>query len=93
MRVLVAEDERRVADAVVRGLRREGLAVDHAPDGEQAHPVRVVLVDLAASKVLLRSRHFVDPSWIRPARRATSATGFDSCALALDVLDDVRKAR
>jgi DNA-binding response OmpR family regulator len=36
MRVLVAEDERRVADAVVRGLRREGLAVDHAPDGEQA---------------------------------------------------------
>ena len=36
MRVLVAEDERRVADAVVRGLRREGLAVDLAPDGEQA---------------------------------------------------------
>ena len=36
MRVLVAEDERRVADAVVRGLRREGLAVDLAPDGASA---------------------------------------------------------
>ena len=25
-----------MADAIARGLRREGLAVDHAPDGEQA---------------------------------------------------------
>ncbi len=33
MRVLVAEDERRVADAVARGLRREGMAVDVAYDG------------------------------------------------------------
>jgi len=51
MRVLVAEDERRVADAVVRGLRREGLAVDHAPDGAQAlfkarvHDYDVVVLD------------------------------------------------
>jgi DNA-binding response OmpR family regulator len=36
MRVLVAEDERRVADAVARGLRREGLAVDVARDGASA---------------------------------------------------------
>jgi two-component system, OmpR family, response regulator VanR len=36
MRVLVAEDERRVADAVARGLRREGLAVDVAHDGQSA---------------------------------------------------------
>jgi DNA-binding response OmpR family regulator len=36
MRVLVAEDERRVADAVARGLRREGAAVDIAPDGAAA---------------------------------------------------------
>jgi DNA-binding response OmpR family regulator len=36
MRVLVAEDERRVADAVARGLRREGVAVDVAPDGASA---------------------------------------------------------
>ena len=36
MRVLLAEDERRLADAIARGLRREGMAVDVAPDGEEA---------------------------------------------------------
>ncbi len=36
MRVLVAEDEGRVADAVARGLRREGMAVDVARDGADA---------------------------------------------------------
>ena len=36
MRVLVAEDEARVADALARGLRREGLAVDVAHDGAAA---------------------------------------------------------
>ncbi len=36
MRVLIAEDESRLADAVARGLRREGIAVDLAPDGSEA---------------------------------------------------------
>ncbi|HEY1274894.1 MAG TPA: response regulator transcription factor [Thermoleophilaceae bacterium] len=36
MRVLVAEDERRVAEAVARGLRREGMAVDVSLDGDDA---------------------------------------------------------
>ncbi len=36
MRVLIAEDERRLADAIARGLRREGMAVDLAPDGTEA---------------------------------------------------------
>jgi two-component system, OmpR family, response regulator VanR len=36
MRVLVAEDEPRVAEAVARGLRREGAAVDVALDGATA---------------------------------------------------------
>jgi DNA-binding response OmpR family regulator len=51
MRVLVAEDEARVAEAVARGLRREGIAVDVAPDGEQAlykarvHDYDVVVLD------------------------------------------------
>ncbi len=34
MRVLVVEDEVQLADAVARGLRREGMAVDVAHDGE-----------------------------------------------------------
>jgi DNA-binding response OmpR family regulator len=36
VRVLIAEDERRLADAIARGLRREGMAVDLAPSGEEA---------------------------------------------------------
>jgi DNA-binding response OmpR family regulator len=36
MRVLIAEDEARLADAIARGLRREGMAVDLAGDGGDA---------------------------------------------------------
>ncbi len=36
MRVLIVEDEPALADAIVRGLRREGMAVDVAGDGEVA---------------------------------------------------------
>ena len=36
MRVLVVEDEDVLADAIARGLRREGMAVDVALDGEDA---------------------------------------------------------
>src|SRR3954449_6430103 len=51
MRILVAEDEPRIAAAVARGLRREGMAVDVAPDGAAAlykariHPYDVVVLD------------------------------------------------
>src|SRR5215208_3730978 len=51
MRVLVAEDEPRVAAALARGLRREGMAVDVAPDGASAlykarvYPYDVVVLD------------------------------------------------
>jgi DNA-binding response OmpR family regulator len=36
LRVLIAEDEHRLAEAIARGLRREGMAVDLAPDGPDA---------------------------------------------------------
>ena len=36
MRVLVVEDEPVLADAIARGLRREGMAVDVTHDGESA---------------------------------------------------------
>ena len=51
MRVLVVEDESRVAEALARGLRREGLAVDIALDGKTAlfkarvNPYEVVVLD------------------------------------------------
>jgi DNA-binding response OmpR family regulator len=51
MRVLVAEDEEFLADAIARGLRREGMAVDVALSGDDAldkarlHPYDVVVLD------------------------------------------------
>ena len=36
MRILVAEDERKIADFIKRGLEEEGYAVDTVADGEQA---------------------------------------------------------
>src|SRR5919107_1693527 len=51
VRVLIAEDEPRVGDAVARGLRREGMAVDLARDGASAlrkaltAPYDVVVLD------------------------------------------------
>ena len=47
MRVLIAEDEARLADAIARGLRRQGMAVDLAPDGDSAlAKARVVRYDV-----------------------------------------------
>ena len=47
MRVLVAEDEERLANAIARGLRREGMAVDLAADGREALvKTRVVRYDV-----------------------------------------------
>lgn len=37
MRILVVEDERKIADFIRRGLKEEGYAVDAAYDGEQGH--------------------------------------------------------
>jgi DNA-binding response OmpR family regulator len=51
VRVLVVEDEELLADAVARGLRREGMAVDVAGDGDLAlrkldlNPYDVVVLD------------------------------------------------
>ncbi|WFE27557.1 response regulator transcription factor [Solwaraspora sp. WMMD791] len=42
MRVLVVEDERHLADAIVRGLRRQGMAVDVAYDGTVGHEMAFV---------------------------------------------------
>ena len=41
MRILVVEDEAPLADAIARGLRREGMAVDVAYDKALGYPTRV----------------------------------------------------
>jgi DNA-binding response OmpR family regulator len=42
VRVLVIEDERSLADAIARGLRRAGMAVDTAYDGTTGHEMAFV---------------------------------------------------
>ena len=52
MRVLVVEDDAPLADILVRCLREESYAVDHAPDGQEAewmafeNPYDLILLDL-----------------------------------------------
>ncbi|MFG3600055.1 response regulator transcription factor [Micromonospora chersina] len=42
MRILVVEDERNLADAIARGLRKRGMAVDVAYDGDAGHEAAFV---------------------------------------------------
>jgi DNA-binding response OmpR family regulator len=57
VKVLVVEDEVRLADAIARGLRREGIAVDTAGDGDLAlekasmTPYDVIVLDRDLPKV------------------------------------------
>ena len=55
-RILVVEDERRLAAAIKRGLENAGLAVDIAPDGEEGQWLAeqgvydVILLDIMLPK-------------------------------------------
>src|SRR5512143_3187012 len=54
MRILLAEDEPRVAQVVARGLREQSYAVDIAPDGEAAlYQASVTRYDLIILDVML----------------------------------------
>jgi two-component system OmpR family response regulator len=54
MRLLVVEDDRKIASFVVNGLRQNGFAVDHAPDGEQGRDLaRAVTYDAAVLDIML----------------------------------------
>ena len=74
MRVLVAEDERRVARAIERGLRREGLAVDLAHDGRSA----VLKARANGYDVLVLDRHLPE------------LHGDEVCRLVADELPSMR---
>jgi len=57
MRILVVEDDDKIASFVVKGLKQNGFAVDHSPDGEQAYgmasvaPYDAAIVDLMLPKL------------------------------------------
>jgi two-component system OmpR family response regulator len=57
MRILLVEDDQRTAEFILKGLRQEGFAVDHAPDGEQGlhlaatGPYDAAVVDIMLPKL------------------------------------------
>jgi len=54
VRILVVEDDEKIASFVVKGLKQNGYAVDHSPDGEQAFSLaRTVSYDAAVVDLML----------------------------------------
>jgi two-component system OmpR family response regulator len=54
MRVLLIEDDSKIASFILKGLKAEGFAVDHAPDGENGlHLAMTEPYDLAVVDIML----------------------------------------
>lgn len=54
MRILVVEDDPKIASFVVKGLKQNGFAVDHFADGDEAHTMAAsVAYDAAVVDVML----------------------------------------
>ncbi|MEK7683879.1 MAG: response regulator transcription factor [Verrucomicrobiota bacterium] len=54
MRILVVEDDRKIASFVVQGLKQSGFAVDHCADGEEALIMaRTIAYDAAILDLML----------------------------------------
>jgi DNA-binding response OmpR family regulator len=96
MRLLVVEDEADLAEAVARGLRRDGYAVDVAGDGELAlDKLRVNDYDLVCLDLTLPGldgrevcRRIRDDDSGRPAPRVLMLTARDSLDDRVAGLDD-----
>jgi len=57
MRILLVEDDRKIASFIVKGFKAAGYAVDHAPDGEEGlhlaltQPYDTAIVDIMLPKL------------------------------------------
>jgi len=95
MRILIVEDDRKVASFVARGLREEGWTADVAHDGEDGllkaavHPYDAIVLDVmlparSGFEVVreLRSRDVASPVLMLTARDASEdvVTGLDAGA-------------
>jgi DNA-binding response OmpR family regulator len=73
MRILVVEDDRKVAEFIRKGLQEEGYAVDVAADGETALGMALDrLHDAIVLDVMLPKKSGLDV--VRDLRRAAVAT-------------------
>jgi DNA-binding response OmpR family regulator len=99
--LLVVEDEEDLAEAIARGLRREGYAVDVSPDGQDAldhlalHAYDLVCLDLNLPRVggrevcrLLRTDPRYAPDEGQPAPRVLMLTALDGIDDRVGGLDD-----
>ena len=93
MRVLVVEDERRMADLIRRGLSRDGFAVDVAGDGERGMEMaRTTAYDVLVLDVMLSGingfevcrRLRADGVWT-PVLMLTARDSVDDRVAGLDV--------
>ena len=89
MRVLIAEDELRLADTIARGLRRQGMAVDLAGDGGQAlAKARVVRYDVLVLDRDLPGIHGDDVCrMVRDERPETGILMLTAAGALEDVID------
>jgi len=54
VRILVVEDDEKIASFIVKGLKQNGYAVDHSPDGERAFALaKAVAYDAAVMDIML----------------------------------------
>ncbi|HUA65000.1 MAG TPA: response regulator transcription factor [Alphaproteobacteria bacterium] len=54
MRILVVEDDEKISSFIVKGLKQNGYAVDHSPDGERAFALaKTVAYDAAVVDLML----------------------------------------
>ena len=101
MRLLVVEDEPELADAVARGLRRDGYAVDVAHDGQEAldrlaiNAYDLVCLDLNLPVVdglevcrRLRSDPYLQPANGEPSPRVLILTARDKLGDRVAGLDE-----
>ena len=86
MRVLVVEDEAPLADAIARGLRREGIAVDTAGDGDLA--LEKAAINTYDVVVLDRDLPRVHGDDVCPTLRAGGSTARILMLTASDTIED-----
>lgn len=83
MRILVVEDDKKIASLVVRGMEQAGFAVDHAADGEDAlhlalsEPYDAAIIDVMLPKLdgltiieRMRQRKILTPVIVLSAKRS-----------------------
>jgi two-component system OmpR family response regulator len=83
MRILVVEDDKKIASLVVKGMEQAGFAVDHAEDGEDAlhlalsEPYDAAIVDVMLPKLdgltiieRMRQKKILTPVIVLSAKRS-----------------------